>query len=420
MNIDTSFLKQLNSFTSFAEVHGEGSKTVARTVDVEANGGAVQIEKNGTDKPYAFSRSTANKEANNNIRNLFRKTIAGLFRGEENIPAEVKTAMKLGDYDSKGHPLTARRILAVKTAIDRALSNDAFDEAVQEFGKDLSPDEVAAARRMFNDNLGSGMPPMNSKMLARYILSLPRDEGIDVFAKQVATIAKDIAAWRDIDFGDPAVAETRDVVEREIKSYAQVLISQNDFADKDKGFGNICKVTYADANRADYTIAGQNFPPQTDADKVVGALVKAIPSAKAQKLVSATMNQSLPSILIYMGERLPMTMHDGSGHINMANLQGGNRFVGRSTSNNFIGSMCNIYNIAYTLTVSEDGKSATLQLAIDSNLMVAASRTDVDSTFGRVRQEIKIDFDLSNEDDPKIASVDIAQRLSCSATNAAE
>ena len=41
-----------------------------------------------------------------------------MFGGERNIPDSVKDAMLLKDYD-RGKPLTARRILAVKAAIDR-------------------------------------------------------------------------------------------------------------------------------------------------------------------------------------------------------------------------------------------------------------------------------------------------------------
>ena len=53
-------------------------------------------------------RLSATKADNNAVRNLFRKTIADMFGGEDRIPANVKDAMKLGDY-GHGKPLTARR-----------------------------------------------------------------------------------------------------------------------------------------------------------------------------------------------------------------------------------------------------------------------------------------------------------------------
>ena len=55
--------------------------------------------------------------ANNATRDAFRQAVADMFGGKNHIPDSVKDAMKLEDY-GKGKPLTARRILAVKAAID--------------------------------------------------------------------------------------------------------------------------------------------------------------------------------------------------------------------------------------------------------------------------------------------------------------
>ena len=53
-------------------------------------------------------RLSATRADNNAVRDLFSKTIADMFGGEDRIPANVKDAMKLGDY-GHGKPLTARR-----------------------------------------------------------------------------------------------------------------------------------------------------------------------------------------------------------------------------------------------------------------------------------------------------------------------
>lgn len=62
-------------------------------------------------------RKTAEKDSNDATRRIFRQAIIDMFGGEANIPASVKKAMVTSDYD-KGRPLTARRIIAVKQAID--------------------------------------------------------------------------------------------------------------------------------------------------------------------------------------------------------------------------------------------------------------------------------------------------------------
>ena len=51
------------------------------------------------DKVAPLWRSRNNKDANNITRNLFRQTIIDMFGGEANIPANVRNAMRLKDYD---------------------------------------------------------------------------------------------------------------------------------------------------------------------------------------------------------------------------------------------------------------------------------------------------------------------------------
>ena len=65
----------------------------------------------------SFLRTSEMKTANDQVRDMFRKTIADMFGGEKFIPDLVRDNMKLEDF-GKGKPLTARRIKLVKTAID--------------------------------------------------------------------------------------------------------------------------------------------------------------------------------------------------------------------------------------------------------------------------------------------------------------
>jgi len=76
-----------------------------------------------------FGRSAANKALNNQIRNLFLETVLKVcgVQTKEQLPEPVKTAMKLKDYDNGGHPLTVRRITAVKAAIDAQFNTAAED-----------------------------------------------------------------------------------------------------------------------------------------------------------------------------------------------------------------------------------------------------------------------------------------------------
>ena len=55
-------------------------------------------------------------------------SLAEMFGGADKIPSDVKDAMKLSDY-GKGKPLTARRIIAVKNAIDSLIEAERQAEA---------------------------------------------------------------------------------------------------------------------------------------------------------------------------------------------------------------------------------------------------------------------------------------------------
>jgi hypothetical protein len=79
----------------------------------------ISVKASKTDKAGFFGavfRSQRDKDANIAARTLFQNAVKDMFDG--NIPDSVKAAMKLDDYTADGHPLTARRIIAVRNAIE--------------------------------------------------------------------------------------------------------------------------------------------------------------------------------------------------------------------------------------------------------------------------------------------------------------
>ena len=76
------------SFVAFAQERFEANQTKA------------------TDEVHKWLRTNDEYLVNDRTRNLFRKAIADMFGGESNIPASVKEAMLLSDYNA-GKPLTA-------------------------------------------------------------------------------------------------------------------------------------------------------------------------------------------------------------------------------------------------------------------------------------------------------------------------
>ena len=119
------------SFVDFAKIsEGMGKENAVARVNtgVDVSNGVLagrNVTAATTDSVrsiFKWFRSADDKVANDETRKIFRDTIANMFGGDSMIPASVKDAMRLVDYD-KGKPLTARRILVVKAAIDGIKQN---------------------------------------------------------------------------------------------------------------------------------------------------------------------------------------------------------------------------------------------------------------------------------------------------------
>ena len=152
---------QYGKFVQFAEqqIRAGNETAIARDGGAAAGGGQLAghtIVAADGDKVAPFRRSQANKDANNVARDLFRQTIADMFGGEAAIPRSVREAMNLDDF-GQGKPLTARRIIAVKTEVDRivsphvAFNNDVAENLVRGRFEQLPQDMRDDLAKLVND-----------------------------------------------------------------------------------------------------------------------------------------------------------------------------------------------------------------------------------------------------------------------------
>ena len=150
-------------FVDFAQRRadaGKGTAVVTATLKQDPLDGRqiMALKTSRTDSVHKWTRGVDEWKANDRTRTFFRNAVADMFGGESKIPAEVKKAMLLSDYDS-GKPLTARRILAVKQAIDANGVAKARSARIQ-LETFRSPDVRAAA-------LGMGYMEPELRKLAR-------------------------------------------------------------------------------------------------------------------------------------------------------------------------------------------------------------------------------------------------------------
>ena len=124
LNSINGYNDAFKAFTDFA-TQAKGGSTIAQISDeknaVGGTGplaGRTIVAKTGFDFIGNVGRRQASRDVNNAVRDLFKQAIADMFGGPDKIPESVRDAMKMADF-GKGKPLTARRILAVKTAVDQ-------------------------------------------------------------------------------------------------------------------------------------------------------------------------------------------------------------------------------------------------------------------------------------------------------------
>ncbi len=116
LDINTGYSNVFKTFVEFAEkTYADGYDSACARATL--NGRQLTVSALSLYETSYVLRKTAEKEINNSTRTLFMNAIADMFGGEAKIPPSVKKAMILSDY-GEGRPLTARRIIAVKNAID--------------------------------------------------------------------------------------------------------------------------------------------------------------------------------------------------------------------------------------------------------------------------------------------------------------
>ena len=118
----TGYNNTFKAFVNFAQNNIDaGNKKAIANVATTQLGNRTIIASKTDSVGSIFFRTRFEEGANNATRDIFLNAVARMFGGRSKIPESVWSAIKLEDY-GHGQPLTARRIIAVKQAIDAHLS----------------------------------------------------------------------------------------------------------------------------------------------------------------------------------------------------------------------------------------------------------------------------------------------------------
>ena len=427
-------------FARISESAGE-KKAVARfttgadiTTGALAGRNVVAASSDSVRGIFKWFRASDDQKANNETRKIFKEAIIDMFGGESKIPESVKKAMVLADYD-KGKPLTARRIIAVATAIRNELNAQTVDAAIKNCIKSneitiknhpsdpVSKLEVTPRRRKQAISLltkhAITFEPKARQVLANYaIFTLANCDDAKNIDEIIGTLAKKIAKMDDFKYGDkrfePLNTKLTEVYQEKLNFYM-------DPQRADAFEGNISQTLYKDAYRAEFEIKGSDpnagiSPKDVEGRKtaVVSKFKEALPE-KFWKPLSMFMCQDMGRItgellckrlaLYGTGEEVVGTAYKG-GELLPFSPNDGEIFDETSA---LVGQG---NDLRYKLEVSEDKKTATITMEVNYDLKFCVEGAGYEgyNTCGNVQYASQFKFDLSG-DEIKMISCHASQHI---------
>ncbi len=190
------YTSTFRKFAEFAQQNWDaGNKKAIANVTVnktQTGRHTYAVIASGTDKVYgALSRSSFEMRVNDATRDIFLRAVRDMF-GKNPIPPSVVDALKLEDFDH-GQPLTARRIIAVKQAID-ASGIPRQRAADAKLAKFTSPEVKTAALQM-------GFAKAELPRLARAAHFYAQATGVDEMTAMRAVAEPNAKANRLMNYG---------------------------------------------------------------------------------------------------------------------------------------------------------------------------------------------------------------------------
>ena len=455
------FNADFNRFVDFATGQNASGKAIADAANgkFEVNGLARQVVPASGDKVGAWFRSQDAKDVNNVTRDIFHKAVADMFGGESKIPDSVKDAMNMKRFDGSGRPLTAKRIMIVKVAIDQynaqnpsvapkvhvggpgadIIAQGLKDNAAKMNGvkamsaasaaKDMQPAALTQqkAEKMIGKSLdlfgytfdkeektrlasllvkyGSGMPAKNLRMLSNYIANRAVTDGDD--EEDIASVAKDMKTWSEFKFGDARLNKiSAKFIERQ-NTYVKDMFNKTEMFSEQNP--NIFKQVYGDADRGDWNLNGLKVK-HPSADLVVGKLLEAVKNPNALKVISILMNQGNLADLECMIRKAPALIGDAKAaklqDETIHTIPGGELFASRSGMGLFVD-----FKPSYGFEISEDGKTATVTVSIDKDVSTMGCTKYNEYKIGVAKFTQKTKIDLTKPM-PEVVDVTFSQTYS--------
>ena len=116
LDIQTGYSAEFKTFVEFAQkAHDDGFTSATAKATLSSR--VFTVTNANASNVGWFSRTSGDEAANDVTRARFKAAVIEMFGGESKLPEAVKQAMIMDDY-GKGRPLSTRRILSVRDAIE--------------------------------------------------------------------------------------------------------------------------------------------------------------------------------------------------------------------------------------------------------------------------------------------------------------
>ncbi len=419
-----------NMFVDFAR--GAGSDTAIAKLGEGLGGRTVTAARNG-DFVGNIWRGRSKMDANLAVRTKFLDTIAEMFGSIDKAPSTVKEALKLDDFeidvadkDKKCRPLTARRILAINTAVqDYAAAIRNVAAAASRLHVQLDSDKSLAASKLLVKYCGN-MPLKNVELLANFVVSLPLTRG-DQDEALVEEMSNSIRKWRDFEPGDKSMKGLTDLYKDEYNMDMLIRVKTPKAGDYIDSEMSIYKTFADDIPRAGYKIGANDYPfdvndqesktqvgqkrPQK-VNNVVAAFKAAVGNPAHQRAISAIFNQCIGSACYATSFGQPLNLTKKTAYTKACYGKMAN--VGVKSDRLFPGAFLGTMKSArYNIQVSSDGKSVTLGATLGGCGLNVSDMGDPNSfqrQFAEVDLKFVLTIDLSKEA-PEIKDFGFGQTL---------
>ena len=451
---------QFNQFVDFAAKSLEAgqSKAIARADPGKAS---VLIQSRSVsaataDKVAKFLRSNEDQIANDNTRSFFFATVSKMFGGDDNIPKAVIKAMKLGDF-GQGKPLTARRIMTVKAAIDDwkdannlapnaiparfmdRVTHAKYDAVMtKNVEKDMRHTLITdrMASKMIHSSLkemdarlpkavknelaemlrihGTGMPLKTAKIYSNFLVKTAVQ---DMFNAQTAKdIAEDMKGWREFTMGDERTKTLCSKLAQRQQTYIENVMRGKTTAKFLPDHPDVFAQFLGDSNRGNWNINGATINLEdVNNQQILEQFLNTVKNPKARQAISILCNQSSLSDIAAITMKYSISLDAqnawNSGREPLHEIPGAEMIVSRNGERDGVALLSgNGDDLTLGYQISPDGKTATVTVGMEQNI-TPNGQAGYANKIGSVKIMQQITLDLSH-DNPEVTNIQISQTFS--------